>query len=227
MRFTVISLFPQIFSSVFSASIIKKAQGKKLIKINFLDLREFGIGKHKTVDDKPYGGGSGMVLRVDVLDHAIKAAKKGKGRAAVILLDPKGKRYDQKGAEFFSKFDHLILVCGKYEGFDERVRDFADYEVSIGDYILSGGEIAAMVVIDSVSRLVSGVLKKEEAVSFESFAKIKGERILEHPHYTRPPVYKGKNVPQELLSGNFKQIEEYRLKKAKELTRKRRPDLIH
>lgn len=226
MQLTVITLFPEIFSSVFSASIIKRGQKEKLLKINILDLRSFGIGKHKSVDDKPYGGGTGMVIRVDALEPAIRAAKMGLSKEAVVLLDPKGQKYNQKMAESFLKIDHLILICGRYEGFDERIRDFVDYEVSIGDYVLSGGEIGAMAIIDSVSRLIPGVLKKQDATTFESFGNIGDKTILEYPHYTRPPVYKGKKVPKVLLTGNFKHIEEYRLKKAKELTSKRRPDLI-
>lgn len=225
MLITIISLFPQIFDPVFSVSIIKRAKGAKKINFNFIDLRDYGVGKHKSVDDKPYGGGVGMVLRVDVLDQALHAAKRNVGLQAIILLDPKGEVYDQKKAEFFAKFDHLILVCGHYEGIDERARQFVDYEISIGDYILSGGEQAAMVLVDSITRLIPGVLKKEEATSFESFTKIGGERILEYPHYTRPRVYKGEKVPEELLSGNFKLIEHYRINEAKKLTRARRPDI--
>jgi tRNA (guanine37-N1)-methyltransferase len=229
MQISIITLFPQIFNEIFSASIIKRAQNQKKLKINLLDLRNFGIGKHKIVDDKPYGAGIGMVLRADVLDKAIQAAKikkNKKGKEAVILLDPKGQKYTQALAEKLSKLDHLILVCGHYEGFDERVREFADYEISIGDYILSGGESAAIVIVDSITRLIPGVLVKNDATVFESFSKVSGNRILEYPQYTRPRVYKGKKVPEVLLSGNFAKIEEYRKKEAEKITRKRRPDLI-
>lgn len=225
MLITVITLFPKLFDSVFSFSILARAQKEGKVKIRTLDLRDYGLGRHKTVDDKPYGGGVGMVLRVDVVDHAIEAARTKKGRETVVLLDPKGETYEQATAEKFSKFDHLILVCGHYEGFDERIRALCDYEISIGDYVMSGGELPAMVIAESVARLIPGVLKKKEAAKNESFSQTREGRILEAPCYTRPRVYKGKKVPAELLSGNFKNIEEYRLAKAKQLTRKRRPDI--
>jgi len=226
MIFTIITLFPQIFEEVFSVSIIKRAKDQGKLKLNLVDLREFGIGKHKVVDDKPYGGGAGMVFRVDVLDKAISSVKtKQNGKEAVILLDPKGEKYTQSTVEKLSRFNHLILICGHYEGFDERIRDLVDYEISIGDYILSGGEIAAMVIVDSVGRLVPGVLKKSEATLFESFTKADGKRILEYPHYTRPAVFRGKKVPEVLLSGHFAKIEQYRTSEAQKLTRKRRLDL--
>lgn len=225
MLISIITLFPKMFESVFSFSIPSRAQKEEKIKIQMIDLRDFGIGRHKTVDDKPYGGGTGMVLRVDVLDNAIQKARTGRGHEAVILLDPKGQKYNQETAEKFAEYDHLILVCGHYEGVDDRVRNFVDFETSIGDYVLSGGEIASIVVIDSIIRLVPGVLKKENVTSLESHSKIGGLRILEYPHYTRPEVYKRWRVPKILLSGNFKMIEEYRFKKAREVTKKRRPDL--
>ena len=167
MQVSIITLFPQIFREIFSVSIIKRAQEQGKIKINLIDLREFGIGKHKIVDDKPYGGGTGMVLRVDVVARAIEASRMKIKRESVILLDPKGKKYDQVLAKKLSHLDHLILVCGHYEGFDERVRDLVDYEISIGDYVLSGGEAPAIVIVDSVTRLIPGVLKKSDATVFE------------------------------------------------------------
>jgi len=224
MIISIITLFPEIFSSVFSSSIIARAVRAKTVTINFVNLRDFGIGPHKTVDDKPYGGGTGMVLRVDVLDRAISSAKQG-GNERVILLDPKGKVYSQNIAEELSQYDHLILVCGRYEGYDERVRELVDTEISIGDYVTSGGEIPAMVVVESVARLVPGVLAKEEATDLESFSDVDGTRILEHPQYTRPAEYNGRSVPQILLSGDQKQVKDYRISEAKKLTSKRRPDL--
>lgn len=226
MHISIITLFPQFFASIFATSIIARAQKEGKIKIRILNLRDFGIGKHKIVDDKPYGGGVGMVLRVDVLDEAIQAARTGGKGETVILLDPKGERYNQHKCETFSKLEHLILVCGHYEGFDERIRGLVDYEISIGDYILSGGETAAAVVVDSVTRLIPHVLKKSEANRFESFAKLEGTRILEYPQYTRPRIFKRKKVPSVLLSGNFAGIEKYRTQEAKKLTKKRRPDLL-
>lgn len=234
MTISIITLFPQIFKEVFSVSIIKRGQDQGKLKLNFINLREFGVGKHKVVDDKPYGGGTGMVLRVDVLDKAISSVRTSsrgglilrRKKEAVILLDPKGEKYNQDIAEKLSHFDHLILVCGHYEGFDERVRGLVDYEISIGDYILSGGEAAAMVIVDSVTRLIPGVLRKSEATTLESFATINGKRILEYPQYTRPSVFRGKKVPEVLLSGNFAEIEKYRTQEAQKLTRKRRPDML-
>ncbi len=221
MQFSIITLFPQSLDSIFSESILKRAQKDKIIKIRTVDLRQYGLGKHKTVDDKPYGGGTGMVLKVDVLDQAIKASRIKNAKEIVVLLDPKGETYTQARAEKFTKHDHIIMVCGHYEGFDERVRDLVDYEISIGEYVLSGGEIAAAVIVESVARLIPGVLSKSDAVQIESFSQTSDGRLLEYPHYTRPVSYNGKNVPEILLSGNFAEIEKYRRQKAIELTRKK------
>jgi tRNA (guanine37-N1)-methyltransferase len=229
MLITVVTLFPKIFDSVFSHSIVGRAQKDKTITIETLDLRDFGIGRHKVVDDTSYGGGTGMVLRVDVVDSAIEAArnKSKKGdQVAVILLDPKGKVYKQSLAEEFSGFDHLILICGRYEGFDERIRTLVDYELSVGDYVTSGGEIPAMIIIESVARLVKGVIPKDEATDLESFSEIDGKRILEYPQYTKPLEYKSMKVPEVLLSGDFKKINEYRKSEAEKVTKQRRPDLV-
>lgn len=209
MKISIITLFPEMFAGVFDSSIIKRAQTEGLININLINLRDFGIGKHKTVDDTPYGGGVGMVLKIDVLDRAISATKQGGKGENVILLDPKGKTYSQQHAEKFAKLNHLILVSGRYEGFDERVRKFIDYEISIGDYVLSGGEIPAMVIVESISRLIPGVLKKNAAVDHESFSPSL-HRGMEYPQYTRPKTYRGLTVPEILLSGDQKAIEEYR-----------------
>ncbi|MCL5090451.1 MAG: tRNA (guanosine(37)-N1)-methyltransferase TrmD [Patescibacteria group bacterium] len=226
MLISIITLFPEMFQGVFDYSIIKRAKEKKLVEINLVNLRDFGIGNHKTVDDKPYGGGTGMVLKVDVLEKAVANTKKGIKSEKVILLDPKGEVYDQKIAKNFSKLDHLILICGRYEGFDERIRNFIDAEISIGDYVLSGGEIPAMAITDSVVRLVKGVLPKEEATVFESFSEIENQKLLEYPQYTRPEEYKGLKVPKVLLSGNEKEIKEFRQKEALKTTKKRRPDIL-
>ncbi len=225
MHISIVTLFPQLFDVLFAQSIIGRAQKAKKIKIETIDLRNFGIGKHKLVDDRPYGGGAGMVLRVDVMDEAIRATRKKDMREAVILLDPKGKVFKQEIAEDLSKYEHLILICGHYEGFDERIRDLVDFEVSIGDYVLSGGELAAAVVAEAVARLVPGVLKKEDAPKNESFSIVEGKRLLEHAQYTRPPKYKEEQVPAVLLSGNFQKIDQHRTEEAKKLTKKRRPDL--
>src|SRR3989344_1508793 len=225
MEISIITLFPHFFDSIFSYSIIARAVKRGKIKINTVDIRTFGVGPHRQVDDKPYGGGTGMVLRVDVIDRAIESVRTNKSRETVILLDPKGQVYDQQNAEKLSKFEHLILVCGHYEGFDERIRKLVDFEISIGDFILSGGEIAAGVIVESVARLVAGVLTKKDAARNESFSETPQGRILEHPHYTRPDIYKNEKVPKVLLSGDFNKIEKYRKEEAARLTIKRRPDL--
>lgn len=217
MKISILTLFPQMFTSPFGYSIIKRAEEKGLIEINFVDIRNFGIGKHKTVDDKPYGGGVGMILKVDVLKKAIdsiKNKKLGKNEQRIILLSAVGKTYNQKSAENFSKLKHLIIICGHYEGVDQRIKNFIDEEVSIGDYVLTGGEIPAMVITDSVSRLIVGVIKKE-ATENESFSN---SMILEYPQYTRPQKFGGLEVPEILLSGNHREIEDW--KKEKSLKRR-------
>ncbi len=226
MKISIITLFPQIFDDIFSLSIPGRARRGNKIEIVTVDLRQFGLGRHKTVDDKPYGGGAGMVLRVDVLTEAINATKTGETGEAVILLDPRGVVYKQEAAENLSKYKHLIFVCAHYEGVDERIRKLIDFEISIGDFVLSGGEIPAMLIIDSIIRLVPGVLIKENATVFESHSQIGGERLLEYPQYTRPRTYKKQTVPKILVSGDSQKIEEYRQKKAKSITKKHRPDLL-
>jgi tRNA (guanine37-N1)-methyltransferase len=228
MKISIITLFPDIFSGAFQSSIIKRAQEDQHVTIEFFNLKDFGIGKHKIVDDTPYGGGVGMVLKVDVLDTAIQVAKNsysGTGKSLTVLMDPKGKPYTQHIAQGFSQVDHLILICGHYEGYDERVRSLVDEEISIGDFVMSGGEIPAMVISESVIRLIPGVLKHDEAHRFESFSEEKNG-LLEHAQYTRPASYKGMDVPKVLLSGNFAKIDEFRANTAKEITQQRRPDLL-
>lgn len=221
-----------MFLGPFAHSIIKRAKEQKIVDINLVNIREFGIGKHRVVDDKPYGGGTGMVLRVDVLEKAIESVKKNyskknkKGNQRVILLDPSGKTYNQRKTEKFTKISHLILVCGHYEGFDARIKEFVDETISIGDYILTGGEIPAMIITDSVVRLIKGVLP-EDATKFESFSNHKRTpSLLEHPQYTRPEIYKKIKVPEILFSGNHEEIKKWREKEAIKTTKKTRPDLI-
>lgn len=226
MHISIITLFPGIFEESLNYSILKRAQEKGVITFSVVNHREFGIGKHKIVDDKPYGGGAGMVLRVDVLANAIAATRKNTPGEVVVLLDPQGEVYSQAIAEEFCKLQHIILVCGHYEGFDERVRTYVDREISIGDFVLTGGEIPALAVIDSVTRLLPGVLKDETATLFESHSLVKGKRILEGPHFTRPEIYKGAKVPVELLSGNPKIIENYKAKEAVKKTAEVRPELL-
>lgn len=225
MTISIITLFPDMFSGVFDHSIIKRAQADGHVSIRFFNLKDFGIGKHNIVDDTPYGGGVGMVLKVDVLDQAIQAARLPNMHERVILLDPKGTPYTQAIAQNYTEYDHLILVCGHYEGFDARIRNFIDDEISIGDYVLSGGEIPAMVVTESVIRLVPNVLKKDEAHRFESFSSEKGG-LLEHDQYTRPREYKGAEVPEVLLSGNAAKIDEFRANNAQAITTVKRPDIV-
>jgi len=211
MKFDIITLFPEMFIGPLSESILKRAQENKLIEINYHNLRDFAEDKHKTVDDTPYGGGKGMVLKVDVMDRALSSVRSGSG-ARTILLTPKGARLDQdKVVELADKYDKLILICGHYEGFDERIRGLADEEISIGDFVLTGGELPAMILIDAVSRMVPGVLAKGSSDE-ETFMQKneKGKFLKEYPQYTRPEEYKGAKVPEILLSGDHKKIAEWR-----------------
>ncbi len=238
MKITILTLFPEMFDGPFRESILKHAQQKGLLEINLVNIRDFGQGSHQVVDDKPYGGGVGMVMKVDVLDKAIRSVRDKrltKHEERIVLLDARGNQFQQKIAKEFSSLQHLILLCGHYEGVDERVRDLVDMTISIGDFILTGGEIPAMLVVDSVARLIPDVLKKE-ATQFESFsiqteegvarAGDPGTILLEFPQYTIPREYNGKNVPEVLLSGNHKEIEKWRMDKAKKITQKHRPDLL-
>ncbi len=218
MKITILTLFPQMFKGPFDFSIIKRAIEDKKIQINLVDIREFGEGKHKVVDDKPYGGGIGMVLRVDVLERVINSVKDGKlnkDEERIILTSASGKTYNQTKAKEYSNLKHLIIICGHYEGVDERIMEFVDEEISIGDFVLTGGEIPAMLIADSVARLVPGVLK-EGATKLESFS----DDSLEHPQYTRPENFKGLKVPEVLVSGNHGKIEEW--KKAESLKKTKR-----
>lgn len=224
MRFIILSLFPEAFESYFNISLIKRALAKKFISIEVRNLRDWTTDRHKTVDDRPYGGGVGMVLRVDIMAKALKAIKSQitDHGSQIILLTPQGKVFNQKLAKKLSRYKTIVLICGRYEGFDERVRKLVDMEISIGDYVLTGGEIPAMAVLDTVARLVPGVVGKEESLVSESFS----ENLLEYPQYTRPENFKGKEVPKVLLSGNHAKIAEWRRKEAFKRTKKRRPDLL-
>jgi len=237
MQFDIITIFPKIFESYFSESIIKRAQEKKIVKINIHNLRDYTTDRHKTVDDTPYGGGAGMVLKVEPIYFAMQKVKSQKSKVKntnkkqkIILLSAKGKKFNQKMARKFSKLDQIVLICGRYEGVDERVAKYiADEEISIGDYVLTGGELPAMIIVDVVARLVPGVIA-EDSLKEESFS-IKRERLKsdfkifpqgtkfkisrEYPQYTRPAVFKGWRVPKVLLSGNHKKIEEWRNKHMK------------
>lgn len=222
MKISVLTLFPQMFNGPFDYSIIKKARGKKIVEIKYVNIRDFGIGKHKIVDDKPYGGGKGMILRVDVLEKAITKTKDKSLTTKdqkVILLDPHGKIFNQKVAKQLSLLEHLILICGHYEGVDNRILNSIDESISVGDFVATGGEIPAMLVIDTVVRLIKGTLKKEVTEN-ESFSP-----FLEYPQYTKPRVYKDLSVPEILLSGNHKKITEWRKQLSLTNTLKLRPDL--
>lgn len=226
MKISIITLFPEVFDPILSTSILKRAQKKSKVNFEFINLRDFGEGKHQVVDGRPYGGGVGMVLRVDILTKAlasIKISRSKKNDTKVILTSASGKPYQQQKANELSKLDHLILVCGHYEGIDQRFIDkHVDEEISIGDYVLTGGEIPAMVIADSITRLIPGVLEKPEAVINESFT----ENLLEGPQYTRPEQFEGKKVPAVLLSGNHNEIKKWREKESIRKTKKVRPDLL-
>lgn len=223
MKISILTLFPEMFLGPFDHSIVKNAKQKKLVDLNFVNIRDFGIGRHRVVDDKPYGGGHGMIMRVDVLEKAIAQTKDKYLKASeqkVILLSPRGKTFSQKKALEFAKLKHLILVCGHYEGVDQRVKKFIDEELSIGDFIVTGGEIPAMLVTDAVTRLIKGVLK-EGVTSSESFSE-----FLEYPQYTKPDIYKNFRVPPILLSGNHGRIKIWRDETSLKTTAKLRPDLL-
>jgi tRNA (guanine37-N1)-methyltransferase len=221
MRIDIITIFPKMFEPVLNESIVKRAQKKGKVKICVHDLRAYTEDKHRKVDDRPFGGGSGMVMRPEPIFNAVKAlGKKGK----VILLSPQGRRLDQKLAARLCRCAHLILICGHYEGVDERIRTLVDEEISIGDYILTCGEIPAMVLVDSIVRLIPGTLTKKGVTTDESFS---GELpLLEYPQYTTPQKYTGKKVPDILLSGHHAHIQTWKQKEAEKRTRIRRSDLI-
>lgn len=224
MKISIITLFPEVFEPILNSSILKRAQKKGKISFELINLRDFGKGKHQVVDDRPYGGGAGMVLKADILAKALKSiniSKKAPGR--VILTSAAGHSYKQSKARELSKLDHLIIICGRYEGVDQRFTNkYADEEISIGDYVLTGGEIPAMVIADSIVRLIPGVLEKKEAIINESFTT----NSLEGPQYTRPEEFEGEKVPAVLLSGNHGEIAKWRKQKSQQLTKRLRSDLL-
>ena len=238
MRIDIITIFPKMFKPVLEESIIKRAQAKGKVKIFVHNLRDYTLDRHRKVDDRPFGGGSGMVLCAEPVFRAVEGIikkskikmqncnakiKNKKTKIKTILLTPQGKTLTQKLARTLSKEEHLILICGHYEGVDERVRqELVDAEVSIGDFVLTGGELPAMVLVDAVVRLVPGVLGDKNSLNFESFES----NLLEYPHYTRPAKFRGMPVPGVLLSGDHKKIEDWRRKAALKRTKEKRPDLI-
>ena len=223
MQFDIITIFPKIFDSYFGESIVKRAQNQNLIDIKIHDLRDWTADKHKTVDDTPYGGGAGMIMKIEPLYKALKEIKSeglvdklknlfGQSKKTkVVLLSAKGKQWNQELARDYAKLDRVILICGRYEGVDERITNFIDEEISIGDYVLTGGELGAMVLVDSITRLLPGVLGNVASAVDESHSKA---GVLEYPHYTRPAVFQADGqeygVPEVLLNGNHKEIEEWR-----------------
>ena len=225
MKIDILTLFPEMFEGVFGESMVRLAREKGIVSIEVHNLRKWTHDRHRTVDDKPFGGGPGMVMKVEPVDEALAEIKGPEGEGAaplVVLLTPQGKLFNQRTAKALSVAEHVILICGHYEGFDERIRSLVDLELSIGDYVLTCGEIPAMALCDAVIRLIPGVLGAEECLIDESFEN----GLLEYPQYTRPSVYKGMKVPDVLLSGDPKKIGNWRKIQAREKTRERRPDLL-
>ena len=208
MKIQIVTLFPEMFEGVLNSSMLWKAQDKKLVKYQLINLRDFGLGPRKQVDDIPYGGGDGMILKPEPLFAAIERAKKNGPNARIILMTPRGQKFNQAMAREFVSGDGLVIVCGRYEGYDERITQFVDEQISIGDYVLTGGELPAMVVADAVTRLIPGVLGGATSAQEESFTS--SNKDIEHPHYTRPEDFRGQKVPEVLLSGNHAAIDAWR-----------------
>jgi tRNA (guanine37-N1)-methyltransferase len=219
----ILTLFPRMVAAPLEESILGKARARGLLHVRVTDIRDFAEGKHRVTDDVPYGGGAGMVMKPEPLVAAIEAAKERQPQARVVLMSPQGRRFDQEKALELSQKPALVLVCGRYEGVDERVMGWVDEELSLGDFVLTGGEIAALAVVDAVARLLPGVLGNELSAQSESFA---GEGLLEGPQYTRPPEFRGLRVPEVLLSGDHARIAGWRREQAMARTRERRPDLL-
>jgi tRNA (guanine37-N1)-methyltransferase len=223
MQVHILSIFPGFFSSPLNESMIKRAQEKGKVKIDVVNMRDFAKDKHKTMDDAPFGGGAGMVMMVEPLYNAIKSVTGKKDNEKIVLTSPQGEKLDQDKAKELSSSDHLILVCGHYKGVDERIKDLLPMEeISIGDYVLTGGEFAALVILDAVTRLIPGVIGKFESAQTDSFH----QGILGYPQYTRPAEFRGLKVPEVLLSGDHEKVRLWRRKKALEETLNKRPDLL-
>jgi tRNA (guanine37-N1)-methyltransferase len=220
----ILTLFPRMCTGYLGESILGKAQESGLLAVRISDIREHAEGRHRVTDDSPYGGGAGMVMKPEPLAGAIEAARARLPGALVVLLSPRGTPLTQAVARQMAARGRLILVCGRYEGVDERVRQDVDVEVSVGDFVLTGGELAALCLVDAAARLVPGVLGNEASAGAESFAGEDG--VLEHPHYTRPPDFRGRQVPEVLLSGDHRRIERWRRRESLRVTRERRPDLF-
>ena len=223
IKFDILSIFPEMFASPLNFSLLKKAQEKGLLNVCLHDIRNWADDKHKMTDDAPYGGGCGMVMKVEPVEKALAAIKNPENDSLVVLMTPQGETFDQKIAAQLAEKKQIIIICGRYEGVDERIREhLVDREISIGDYILTGGELAALVLIDAVSRLIPDVLGNPESTLGESFS----HNLLEYPQYTRPAEYKGWAVPEVLLSGNHAQIELWHKRESLKRTYQRRPDLL-
>ncbi len=222
MDFGVLTIFPRIFDSFLAHGIIRRAVEQAIIRVVAIDIREFAVDRHRTTDDKPYGGGSGMVMKPEPLAGAITAAKERFPEALTVLLSPQGRRFTQRVAKEYAALNGVIFVCGRYEGVDERIYNFIDDEVSIGDFVITGGEPAAMVIMDAVTRLIPGALGAEDAADQDSFS----QHLLEHAQYTRPPVFEGESVPEVLLSGNHGLIAKWRRETSLVRTLLKRPDLL-
>lgn len=224
MKIDILTLFPEMFESPFNYSMVKRALEGGAVEINTVNFREYGLGKHKIVDDTPYGGGAGMLLKPEPIFEAIEAIQKEENNTnkRIVLMDPAGKPFTQELAEEFAEEEHLIFICGHYEGYDERIRTLVTDEVSLGDYVMTGGELAAMVMIDATVRLLPGVVGNKDSIMEDSHST----GLLEHPHYTRPAEYKNLEVPDVLRSGNHQLIEEWRHKESLRRTYERRPDLL-
>ena len=220
MKIDILTLFPNMFNGVFEESIIKRAINEKKVEINLIDFREYTNDLHNKVDDTPYGGGAGMVLTCQPIFDCIKSIRKDNSK--VIMLTPSGTPYKQRLAYDLSKEEHLILLCGHYEGFDERIKSICDMEISIGDYVLTGGEVPAMVLVDSIVRLMPGVINEKSHIQ-DSFSD---SYLLDYPTYTKPRIYNGMEVPAILLSGDHQKIQEYRYQESLRLTQEKRPDLL-
>ena len=229
MKIDILTLFPEMFEGVFNASILRIAQEKKLVELNLHNIRDYTKDKHKCVDDKPYGGGPGMVLKPEPVFNAVETIEKQQRaknieKAHKILLTPQGAKFNQETAKYIAYEKNLMLICGHYEGFDERIRVGLDvFELSVGDFILSGGELAAMIVVDAVTRLIPNVLGAEESTINESFEN----GLLEYPQYTRPQEFRNMSVPSTLVSGNHKKIRDWQREQSVKRTKERRPDLFH
>jgi len=224
LKAEILTLFPRMCTGYLAESILGKARESGLVEVAVIDVREHAAGKHRVTDDAPYGGGAGMVMKPEPLTEAIEAARARLPGAKVVLTSPRGVLLDQRLARDLARHGQVIVACGRYEGVDERVRAVVDMEVSLGDFVLTGGELAALALIDATARLVPGVLGNESSADAESFAG--GLGLLEHPHYTRPPSYRGMEVPGILLSGDHRRIERWRRREALRATRERRPDLF-